>query len=150
MPSVSSLVRAARLAPAAGIATQPPHTHPAIVGSDIVHEAPRAPAPSVGSTACPAAPSKGSTAFAESPSSQAACEIPLQTRAILSAGGVLSQLSLLLPANAVQGVLLPRGHLAEIAKTCSVQIDLGGSQEEGKTGLTLTGTILANTLATMH
>merc|ERR1712032_133621 len=111
MPSVSSLVRAARLAPAAGIATQPPHTHPAIVGSDIVHEAPRAPAPSVGSTACPAAPSKGSTAFAESPSSQAACEIPLQT---------------------------------EIAKTCSVQIDLGGSQEEGKTGLTLTGTILAN------
>merc|ERR1719433_1296149 len=70
MPSISSLVRAARLAPAAGVATRPPHTHPAVAEPEMVHETPRAVVP-VGFAV---ASGTSSAALAELSAPQAASE----------------------------------------------------------------------------
>lgn len=133
-PSVAEVVRSARLAPAAGVATQPPHTHPALAVPACGH--PQAAAAGGFEAATHSEPTTPCTA--------------LKTCGVLAPEGALCQLSLLLPARAVRDALVPRGHLAEIAHTCGVQIDLAGGQIGGQTGLTLTGTVVANALATLH
>lgn len=67
------------------------------------------------------------------------------------AASACSRLHLLVPRRAVEGVLVPRGHLAEIAQRCCVQIDLEGSARDlDATILTLTGSVAANALAALH
>lgn len=57
-----------------------------------------------------------------------------------------AQLALLLPVDLIQQALIPNGHLAEIAQTCSLNIDLG-AEISGMRQVTLTGTVAANAMA---
>merc|ERR1719215_1712401 len=57
-----------------------------------------------------------------------------------------AQLALLLPVDLVQQALIPRGHLAEIAQTCNIGIELG-NELSGMRHVSLTGTVAANAMA---
>merc|ERR1719424_1399854 len=57
-----------------------------------------------------------------------------------------AQLLLLLPVDLVQQALIPHGHLAEIAQTCNIGIDLG-DELSGMRQVSLTGTVAANAMA---
>merc|ERR1712226_1583050 len=61
----------------------------------------------------------------------------------------VSQLQLLLPSRVVQGTLVPNGHLAEIAKGCSVHIDLCDEVAPSQLRVVLSGSIVANSLAAL-
>merc|ERR1712242_432907 len=61
--------------------------------------------------------------------------------AALQASGINSaQLTLLLPQNLVQSILVPRGMMAEIAQRSGSQIDLGNESPPGMRQVTLNGT----------
>merc|ERR550534_2796024 len=72
-------------------------------------------------------------------------------RAALSSGihGGQSQLLVLLPAELVQRVLIPRGHLAEIAQRCQVRIDLGADVPPNLRQVSLGGSVVANAMAAL-
>merc|ERR1719163_1653205 len=57
-----------------------------------------------------------------------------------------AQLALLLPVDLLQRALVPHGHLAEIAQTCNINIDLGVELASMRQVL-LTGTVAANAMA---
>merc|ERR1712232_573839 len=68
-------------------------------------------------------------------------------------GGVnamtMSRLQLLLPRNVVQDCLVPAGHLAEVARSCKVQIDLCDEVTPNMLRVTVTGTCVNNSLAAL-
>lgn len=68
-------------------------------------------------------------------------------------GGVsavtMSRLQLLLPRNVVHDCLVPAGHLAEVARSCKVQIDLCDEVTPNMLRVTLTGTCVNNSLAAL-
>lgn len=57
-----------------------------------------------------------------------------------------AQLAVLLPVDLIQQVLIPHGHLAEIAQTCNISIDLG-AEISSMRQVSLRGTIAANAMA---
>merc|ERR1712187_205177 len=68
----------------------------------------------------------------------------------LQASGINNaQLTLLLPQNLVQNILVPRGFMAEIAHKSGSKIDLGNESPPGMVQITLSGTMVANALASL-
>jgi len=61
--------------------------------------------------------------------------------------GPQSQLVLLLPAELIQRALIPQGHIAEIAQRCGIRVDLGGEVHPDLLQVGLTGSIVANAMA---
>merc|ERR1740120_674116 len=69
----------------------------------------------------------------------------------LQASGINSaQLTLLLPQNLVQNILIPRGIMAEIAQRSGSKIDLGSEGPVGMRQVMLSGTMVANSLASLY
>mmetsp|Transcript_73665 Transcript_73665/g.185689 ORF Transcript_73665/g.185689 Transcript_73665/m.185689 type:complete len:583 (-) Transcript_73665:144-1892(-) len=70
--------------------------------------------------------------------------------AALQASGINSaQLTLLMPQGLLQNVLIPRGIMAEIAQRSGAKIDLGAESPAGMRQVALTGTMVANSLASL-
>merc|ERR1712187_706547 len=68
----------------------------------------------------------------------------------LQASGINNaQLTLLLPQNLVQNILVPRGFMAEVAHKSGSKIDLGSESPPGMVQITLSGTMVANALASL-
>mmetsp|Transcript_41309 Transcript_41309/g.133104 ORF Transcript_41309/g.133104 Transcript_41309/m.133104 type:complete len:122 (+) Transcript_41309:359-724(+) len=63
-------------------------------------------------------------------------------------GPAPSQLLLLLPEAALQQVLIPSGHVQEVARRCQVRIDLANEAVQGFRQVMLTGTLLGTAAAT--
>merc|ERR1719436_902402 len=71
--------------------------------------------------------------------------------AALQASGINNaQLTLLMPQGLLQNVLIPRGIMAEIAQRSGAKIDLGAEGPAGMRQVTLTGTMVANALASLY
>merc|ERR1719364_339376 len=69
----------------------------------------------------------------------------------LQASGINNaQLTLLIPVNLVQNILVPRGFMAEIAQRSGAKIDLGNEGPPGMRQVTLSGTMTANALASLY
>eukprot|EP00401_Gymnodinium_catenatum_P070088 CAMPEP_0117518778 /NCGR_PEP_ID=MMETSP0784-20121206/32310_1 /TAXON_ID=39447 /ORGANISM="" /LENGTH=162 /DNA_ID=CAMNT_0005314715 /DNA_START=1 /DNA_END=486 /DNA_ORIENTATION=- len=69
----------------------------------------------------------------------------------LQASGINSaQLTLLLPQSLVQNILVPRGFMAEVAQRSGAKIDLGAEGPAGMRQVTLSGTMVANALASLY
>merc|ERR1740123_1605263 len=69
----------------------------------------------------------------------------------LQASGINSaQLTLLLPQALVQNILVPRGLMAEIAQRSGAKIDLGQEGPVGMRQVMLSGTMVANSLASLY
>merc|ERR1719263_1528977 len=69
----------------------------------------------------------------------------------LQASGINNaQLTLLVPVNLVQNILIPRGFMAEIAQRSGSQIDLGNEGPSGMRQVSLSGTMMANALASLY
>merc|ERR1712060_620567 len=62
-------------------------------------------------------------------------------------GTVMSQLSLLLPAELLSKSLVPHGHMAEIAQRCGIRIDLGDKVPPDMCQVGFTGSVVANAMA---
>merc|ERR1712217_679988 len=70
--------------------------------------------------------------------------------AALQASGINSaQLTILVPQNLVQNVLVPRGIMAEIAQRSGCQIDLGAEKPPGMRQVNVSGSMTANALASL-
>merc|ERR1712176_1033689 len=69
--------------------------------------------------------------------------------ALQSSGINSARLTLLLPANLVQNILVPRGFMGEIAQRSGAQIDLGDEGPVGMRQVTLSGTMVANAMASL-
>merc|ERR1719330_1142636 len=70
--------------------------------------------------------------------------------AALQASGINNaQLTLLIPQALVQNILVPRGIMAEIAQRSGAQIDLGSESPAGMRQVTLSGSMVANALASL-
>merc|ERR1712087_926674 len=68
----------------------------------------------------------------------------------LQASGINNaQLTLLLPQNLVQNILVPRGFMAEVAHKSGAKIDLGSESPPGMRQVSLSGTMVANALASL-
>lgn len=68
----------------------------------------------------------------------------------LEASGIHNvQLTLLLPQALVQNVLVPRGFMADICQRSGAKIDLGSETPMGMRQVTLSGTMVANSLASL-
>merc|ERR1719343_512529 len=68
----------------------------------------------------------------------------------LQASGINSaQLTLLVPQGLLQNVLIPRGFMAEIAQCSGAKIDLGAESPAGMRQVTLSGSMVANALASL-
>lgn len=151
--SVAEAVRAARLAPAAGVATQPPHTHPRLAA--IMPVAPAAEqarsTPNAQGLGSGAACSAGACAVGPG-ASAAPSSRPWNGHATSAFNGTEgSRLPLLFPRRVLDGGLLARGHLGEVAQRCGVRIDLEADTLPGDLrALTLTGTVVANAFAVLH
>merc|ERR1712113_639664 len=69
----------------------------------------------------------------------------------LQASGINSaQLTLLIPQNLIEQILIPRGIMAEIAQRSGAKIDLGNEGPAGMRQVTLSGTMVANALASLY
>merc|ERR1719321_2412762 len=69
----------------------------------------------------------------------------------LQASGISrSQLTLLLPSNILQNVLIPRGIVQEIAQRSGSTINLGIESPVNMRQVQLTGTMVANSLAALY
>mmetsp|Transcript_51742 Transcript_51742/g.160307 ORF Transcript_51742/g.160307 Transcript_51742/m.160307 type:complete len:131 (-) Transcript_51742:343-735(-) len=62
-------------------------------------------------------------------------------------GQVNTQLMFLLPMELLQKVLVPRGHLAEIAQRCQIHIDLGAEVPPSMRQVSFVGPVSANAMA---
>merc|ERR1719411_2098732 len=58
-----------------------------------------------------------------------------------------AQLLLLLPVDMLQQLLVPQGHLAEIAQKCGIRIDLGIEVPTNMCQVAFTGPIASNAMA---
>lgn len=148
-PSIQDVVGAARLAPAAGVATQAPHSHPKFAPS-----ASRQPtvAPDLKPQAPKASPGNGE--FVSAPQGKQ-LGVQLWKPGDWAVNTELwpspcVKLPMLLPAAAIKHIFLPRCHFVEIAQRCSVQIDLGEVLPGGMQVVMLTGPMVGNALATMQ
>merc|ERR1712224_1160170 len=66
-------------------------------------------------------------------------------------GGInSSKLTLLLPVNLVHNILVPRGIMSEIAQRSQTKIDLGPEGPSGMRQVTLCGTMMANSMASLY
>mmetsp|Transcript_85866 Transcript_85866/g.161677 ORF Transcript_85866/g.161677 Transcript_85866/m.161677 type:complete len:135 (+) Transcript_85866:2-406(+) len=71
--------------------------------------------------------------------------------AALQASGINSaQITLLIPSNLVQNILVPRGFMAEIAQRSGCKIDLGNEGPAGMRQVTLSGQMVANSLGALY
>merc|ERR1719506_2490497 len=69
----------------------------------------------------------------------------------LQASGINNaSLTLLVPVNLIQNILVPRGLMAEIAQRSGSQIDLGAEGPAGMRQVELKGTMMANALASLY
>merc|ERR1712060_290894 len=69
---------------------------------------------------------------------------------VLQASGINNaQLTLLLPANLVQNILIPRGFMAEVAQKSGAKIDIGCENPPGMLQVTLSGSMVGNALASV-
>merc|ERR1719262_2137519 len=69
----------------------------------------------------------------------------------LQASGINSaQLTLLLPQFLIENILVPRGFMAEIAQRSGSKIDLGNEGPAGMRQITLSGSMVANALASLY
>merc|ERR1719217_1401385 len=69
----------------------------------------------------------------------------------LQASGINNaQLTLLVPVQLVQNILVPRGFMGEIAQRSGAQIDLGSEGPAGMRQVKLSGTMIANALASLY
>merc|ERR1719321_1264188 len=69
----------------------------------------------------------------------------------LQASGINNaSLTILIPVNLVQNILVPRGFMAEIAQRSGAKIDLGSEGPAGMRQVTLSGTMIANALASLY
>merc|ERR1719198_2665172 len=69
----------------------------------------------------------------------------------LQASGINNaQLTLLVPVGLVQNILVPRGFMGEIAQRSGAKIDLGTEGPAGMRQVTLSGTMIANALASLY
>merc|ERR1712187_448325 len=69
--------------------------------------------------------------------------------ALQSSGINNAQLTLLIPINLIQNILVPRGFMAEIAQRSGAKIDLGTEGPAGMRQVTVSGTMIANSLAAL-
>merc|ERR1712151_731530 len=70
--------------------------------------------------------------------------------AALQASGINNaQLTLLIPQQLLQNILIPRGIMAEIAQRSGAQIDLGTESPAGMRQVTLSGSMVGNALASL-
>merc|ERR1739848_983871 len=76
---------------------------------------------------------------------EAAFQAALQQLTLV--GHANSQLSLVMPASLIQQSLVPQGHLADIAKKCSIRIDLGEEVKPSMRAINFTGTAASNAMA---
>merc|ERR1712066_339475 len=68
----------------------------------------------------------------------------------LQASGISNaQLTLLIPQALVQNILIPRGFMAEIAQRSGCKIDLGSESPAGMRQVALSGTMVANAMASL-
>merc|ERR1719433_2119040 len=68
----------------------------------------------------------------------------------LQASGINNaQLTLLLPSNLVQNILIPRGFMAEVAQKSGSKIDLGIENPPGMRQVSLSGAMVGNALASL-
>merc|ERR1719361_2346163 len=58
-----------------------------------------------------------------------------------------AQLLILLPVDLLQQILVPQGHLAEIAQKCGIRIDLGMELPNNMCQVAFTGPIASNAMA---
>merc|ERR1712039_225679 len=70
--------------------------------------------------------------------------------ALQSSGINNAQLTLLIPINLIQNILVPRGFMAEIAQRSGAKIDLGTEGPAGMRQVTVSGTMIANSLAALY
>merc|ERR1719321_2494380 len=69
----------------------------------------------------------------------------------LQASGINNaQLTLLIPVGLVQNILVPRGFMGEISQRSGAKIDLGTEGPAGMRQVTLSGTMIANALASLY
>merc|ERR1711865_125752 len=69
----------------------------------------------------------------------------------LQASGINNAaLTILVPVNLLQNILIPRGLMAEIAQRSGSQIDLGAEGPAGMKQVELKGTMMANALASLY
>merc|ERR1740130_642650 len=69
----------------------------------------------------------------------------------LQASGINNaKLTLLVPVNLVHNILIPRGFMAEIAQRSGAQMDLGSEGPAGMLQVSLSGTMIANALASLY
>jgi len=174
-PSIAESVRAARLAPAGGVARPAPHTHPAMMPSTCGPQQPGAEEPSITATTeakCQNAAMPSSVPSDWTPPLSAAAPTCFCNNGFCGnlfespnhklinsnfsggldplLGDLQSQQIVLLPIKIVSDFLLPGGHLRDIAQKCSVHIKIEPELQTGGCILVMTGTVLANTIATLH
>mmetsp|Transcript_104654 Transcript_104654/g.233695 ORF Transcript_104654/g.233695 Transcript_104654/m.233695 type:complete len:99 (-) Transcript_104654:31-327(-) len=69
----------------------------------------------------------------------------------LQASGVNSaQLTVLLPQNLLQNILIPRGIMTEIAQRAGIKMDLGNEGPAGMRAVTLSGPMVGNAMASLY
>merc|ERR1740117_2020375 len=59
-------------------------------------------------------------------------------------------ITLLMPVNLIQNILIPRGIMSEIAQRSGAKMDLGSEGPSGMLSVILTGTMIANSLASLY
>merc|ERR1712060_652441 len=68
----------------------------------------------------------------------------------LDASGINNaQLTLLIPNNLIQNILIPRGFMTEVAQKSGAKIDLGCESPPGMRQVTLSGSMVGNALASL-
>merc|ERR1719152_567818 len=70
--------------------------------------------------------------------------------ALQNSGVNNAQLTLLVPQNLVQNILVPRGIMMEIAVRSGSKIDLGNEGPVGMRQVTVSGSMVANALASLY
>merc|ERR1719420_785342 len=70
--------------------------------------------------------------------------------ALQNSGVNNAQLTILLPQNILQNVLIPRGIMQEIAQRSGSQINLGAENPAGMRQVNLSGTMIANSMAVLY
>merc|ERR1719409_1129608 len=71
-------------------------------------------------------------------------------KAMQASGINNAQLTMLVPQNLIQNILIPRGFMMEIAQRSGTQIDLGPEGPPGMRQVVLNGTMVANSMASMY
>merc|ERR1719161_2095822 len=70
--------------------------------------------------------------------------------ALQASGATSSQLTMLVPQNMLQNVLIPRGIMQEISRRSGCSIDVGAEGPSNTRQITVKGTMVNNSLAALY